>query len=1358
MKGLQNGSRAVLAMSCVIVLGLIGPEVASAVTHSGPLDKLEVRGYAQAFGVSGTIAESHLLRQREGSALPEELKQAMGSRYAGLWFDNEAGRFVVPVPGAGGAAAAVQTLASTRLSASAYQTEEVSTTWLALERAQKDLTAALSLQAVRGEVETAIDPRTNAVVLWLGEGVDSSAEAEMKELAARQPVKVEVRQYPVQRFRVETTSCKTTSPRACDAPLRGGVDLGSISVEHRGTESVEYRATGICSAGFKATGNLYGNRFILTAGHCQALRPGVSGWFSETANTSEHNIGPMEEFTFGPTGDWAKIKANGSWWDNSPWPSEVAHYWEDQEYPIYYEAWSYPGEYVCLSGAKSGTTCGNVLQTHLEGLHVGEGGGVYLPPETEVIGVCTTKGDSGGPIFSFSANTALGLLSAGEGEPGEGANCRAFYTEITEATTAMGVSVGARIGGPPLAATVGVSGVTGTQATANGTVYPNAVPTKYYFEYGPTTSYGHVVPSPAGEAGHGTGGLAVSAVLTGLEPVSVYHMRLVAVSVAGTSYGADVEFESGPGSPLVTTEGVVERELHGALLLGSVNPRHADTNYWFEIGQTTAYGTSVPVPAAHAGAGKTPVAVSQRCTGLRPEVTYHYRLVASNSVGTTYGGDHMFTTLARTPTYRTFFASSGSGNGQLSAPGEAAVDGAGDIWVADSANNRVEEFSRTGKFMTRFGIKGSAPGQLLEPQGVAVGPDGDLWIADTGNGRIEKFTPGGEYLAEMGEGEEGTLVWKQDPISRPVGIAVDGEGHIWVADPGDHRVERMNEANDTFHGHLGGSFERLGLPLIEPEKEFVNPTGIAVGPEGAIWVVDATRNWLVEIQKEKLIEGVWNYATRLRGQGTGSGEGQMNEPYAVAVKPLGNLMVAERGNNRVQELSPRGEYLTAFGTKGSGSGQMTGPQGVALQTTGGALYVIDSGDNRVERWGQPVPPETATGAASPIKPTTATLHATVNPGSEATTYQFEYGPTASYGSKAPATPASAGSGSDPVEMSVAISGLKAESGYHFRIVASNAEGTVYGQDHTFSTPGPPYDLAFGATGAGNGQFAEPGGVAVEAGGNVWVVDKGNNRLEKFTPNGEYLAQFGSKGSGNGQFLEPRDVAISPEGNLWVTDAGNGRLEEFTSAGAFIRQVGIKEGGGLLGGTDHLGQPFGVAIGSEHHVWVTDPGECAVEVFRETPESGEKYFVARKSNFISCSGTENGAFKYPAGVTADGEGHAWIVDSTLNRITRLALVKEGVLEPHFAFSVQAVFGSAGTGNGQFSGPVGIALKASAARLFVADRGNSRVQMLGTAGEFQGSFGSQGTGAEQFVAPTGVAVAPGGAEYVTDPGANRVEKWG
>jgi hypothetical protein len=108
-------------------------------------------------------------------------------------------------------------------------------------------------------------------------------------------------------------------------------------------------------------------------------------------------------------------------------------------------------------------------------------------------------------------------------------------------------------------------------------------------------------------------------------------------------------------------------------------------------------------------------------------------------------------------------------------------------------------------------------------------------------------------------------------------------------------------------------------------------------------------------------------------------------------------------------------------------------------------------------WGTPngvlvFAPEATTESASSIKTTKATLNGTVNPNGSETTYQFEYGTTTAYGSKTPASPKSIGSGTSPVKVSEEIEGLKAETTYHFRVVATNAGGTTEGKDQTFTTP------------------------------------------------------------------------------------------------------------------------------------------------------------------------------------------------------------------------------------------------------------------------------------------------------------------
>jgi tripartite motif-containing protein 71 len=82
----------------------------------------------------------------------------------------------------------------------------------------------------------------------------------------------------------------------------------------------------------------------------------------------------------------------------------------------------------------------------------------------------------------------------------------------------------------------------------------------------------------------------------------------------------------------------------------------------------------------------------------------------------------------------------------------------------------------------------------------------------------------------------------------------------------------------------------------------------------------------------------------------GSGQGQLSQPYDVQVKPSGNLLVVDRGNNRVQQFNQNGDFQATFGVKGSGTGQFNEPSGVAV-AAGGVLYVTDSANKRVQRWG-----------------------------------------------------------------------------------------------------------------------------------------------------------------------------------------------------------------------------------------------------------------------------------------------------------------------------------------------------------------------------------------------------------------------
>jgi hypothetical protein len=202
--------------------------------------------------------------------------------------------------------------------------------------------------------------------------------------------------------------------------------------------------------------------------------------------------------------------------------------------------------------------------------------------------------------------------------------------------------------GPPAATTGVATNVTTSSATVAGTVNPNEIQTSYSFQYGTTTAYG--LQTDAVTVAAGTDTQAVERVLTGLRSGTLYHYRLIATNTAGTTVGADATFTT-TGSPppaatppTVTTRSATAIGTTTATLRAGVNPRNAQTTYWFEFGLTAAYGartTTGTLPA-----GNSTRSVSGRLTGLEPGKTYHYRVVAQSQNGLTVGGDRTFTTRA----------------------------------------------------------------------------------------------------------------------------------------------------------------------------------------------------------------------------------------------------------------------------------------------------------------------------------------------------------------------------------------------------------------------------------------------------------------------------------------------------------------------------------------------------------------------------------------------------------------------------------------------------------------------------------------------------------------------------------------
>lgn len=412
-----------IAAILAIVMAL--PAAAFGADAKGPAIE-EVATYQKEFGVSSEVAEERLELQHRGGTIVAQLEKAEGDAYAGVWFDNQAGEFVVPLADAdarGNVEAAVATLGL----ASAHRIVAASYTWHQLEETQREVNAEVRPLAAKLLVQTFLDPRTNRVVVDQAQTV-SDAQWDKVE-GVENDGAVEVREAGVDRFESEASEC-SNELRACRPPLRGGVQILP-----KNNEGYFY-----CTAGFKAIDRATGARYLLTAGHCVAPHA-AEPWFARYGDTEKWvQIGNPGPYTY-PVRDWGEINATGSFWDTAEWPTEVVLWGAEEERSINYEGASYIGEAVCHSGVKSGYSCGTVSKMNLT---VTYKSGATIENMTEVEGpnYCSLGGDSGGPVIA--GNTAVGIQSGG---PAEATTCPdgyGLYQEITEATDAMNVTVAPR--------------------------------------------------------------------------------------------------------------------------------------------------------------------------------------------------------------------------------------------------------------------------------------------------------------------------------------------------------------------------------------------------------------------------------------------------------------------------------------------------------------------------------------------------------------------------------------------------------------------------------------------------------------------------------------------------------------------------------------------------------------------------------------------------------------------------------------------------------------------------------------------------------------------------------------------------
>jgi len=173
-------------------------------------------------------------------------------------------------------------------------------------------------------------------------------------------------------------------------------------------------------------------------------------------------------------------------------------------------------------------------------------------------------------------------------------------------------------------------------------------------------------------------------------------------------------------------------------------------------------------------------------------------------------------------------------------------------------------------------------------------------------------------------------------------------------------------------------------------------------------------------------------------------------------------------------------------------------------------------------------------------------------------------------------------------------------------------------------------LTLGNFGSGNGQFIYPTGITIDSSGNIYVVDTGNNRIQKFDSSRNFILKWGNFGDGNGQFSSPVGIAVDSSGNVYIADSGNRRIQKFDSSGNFI----LKWSG--------FSYPRWIAIDSFDNVYIVDYYHHCIRKF----DSSGNFILEWGSN-----GNSNGQFINPTGITIDSFGNIYVIDTRNSRIQK-----------------------------------------------------------------------------------------------------------
>jgi uncharacterized protein (TIGR03437 family) len=626
-------------------------------------------------------------------------------------------------------------------------------------------------------------------------------------------------------------------------------------------------------------------------------------------------------------------------------------------------------------------------------------------------------------------------------------------------------------------------------------------------------------------------------------------------------------------------------------------------------------------------------------------------------------------------------------------PMSVVVDKSGNVFFVDYDNVVLRSDAQTGLVtaVAGNGTQGfsgdngpATSAQLSRPVGLALDSAGNLYIADAGNNRVRKvsngvittFVGGGE----IGCGGSGSAT--SAGLYFPTDVAFDSAGNLYIGDAGNGCIRKVsNGVVTTVAGNGTQGFSGDNGPATSAQLNGGQWLSVALDAAGSLYITDTLNQRIRKVSNGTITTIVGNGTAGFSGDDGPATSAQLNHPQDVIVDPEGNLLIVDSYNHVIRKVA-NGIITTVTGTGIGGfngdngpptSARLNDPSGVAMDTDGN-LYIADNSNNRIR--------EVSNGVISTI--------------------------------------------------------------------AGNGTADFSGNN------GP----------AISAQLSQPQGIAVDSAGNLYVADYYNSVISKVM-NGMITTVAGNGTGGfsgddgpatSAQLNGPVGIAVDTAGNLYIAENGprvrkvsNGVITTFAGTG----KTGFSGDGGPATSAQ-FENTCNVAVDTVGNVYIAD---CDNNWIRKV-SNGIITTVAGNgtAGFSGDSGAAiNAQLDNPSGLAVDSAGSVYIADSKNERIRKIS---NGIINTMVGNGINGFEGNDGPAtSAELSYPSGVALD-SAGNLYIADLDNSRVRKVsnGVISSIAGggpSFGDDGPATSaQLHYPTDVAVNTSGNVFVSDQSDNRI----